>query len=112
MTSNVEAFSFSSSGSGYLQPNHAWYYYYIYQYAYIWNGQVVSESHIFSFSGALSGEENAELLGLSDNWLIYEGEKYFLAIPAISGEKIYIKIKDALDSPGETNWQPISEPVK
>src|SRR5580700_3935705 len=117
LTMHVEAdsFSFSESDSGHLKPNNEYYYFYIYQYSSTYNGEVRSESHSFSFSGALSGEEDAELLGLSDNWLIYEGKKYFIAVPACSGERIYIKNKASLDAPVSTkskSWQPISKPVK
>lgn len=110
-TTHVEAFSFSKSGSGHLKPE-GYYYFYIYQYVYInFKNEVCSESHTFSFHGALSDEEDAKLLGLSDDWLIYEGKKYLLAVPVKNGEKIYIQNKSVPGSPNGDTWIPISDPI-
>jgi hypothetical protein len=105
----ADSFSFSKSKSGNLDGQY--YYFYVYQYAYWQGDEVLSESHTFTFSGLLDGEEGAVLLGKADKWLIYEGKKIFFAIPLIWNEKIYIKKKKFLDCPsGKTNqWIPISD---
>lgn len=115
-SSYSEAFSFSASHSGSLNSE-GWYYYCVYQNVYLYNGQVMSETHSFTFSGALSDDSNPTLLGLNDNWLIYEGKKHYIAIPSVSGESIYVKRKNSMNIPSPNPcsgkiWQRISDPVK
>jgi hypothetical protein len=109
-----ESFTFSRSNSGCLNPG-GYYYYYVYQYVYHYNGKVLSESHSFTFSGALSDDDNPTLLGMNDSWMIYEGKKHYIAIPCVSGECIYVmdKTVSSFPSPGKGRaWQQISEPIK
>jgi len=107
----AESFSFSKSQSGFLDGKS--YYYNIYQYAY-WHGDEISESHSFFFSGILSDEEDATLLGKADKWLIYEGRNYFFAIPIQKDVKIYLKKKFVLDCPSGKykDWIAISDVIK
>ena len=109
-----ESFSFSNSKTGMLNPG-GYYYYYVYQYVYHYNGSVLSESHSFVFSGALSEDNHPKLQGLSGNWLIYEGTKHYIAIPCTSGECIYVLNKTAGVIPCPLrgkSWQKISDPIK
>lgn len=116
---NVEAgmLSVSKSGSGYL-PSGEYYYYYIYQFSYVSFDKLVSESHNFVFTGALEEEEKAVFRGIEDDWLIYEGKKYLLAIPHKKGEQIYIQKKKTFQDKQwtaireqEPKWIAISDPV-
>lgn len=100
----AESFSFNSSGSGFLPESNDYYYFYVSQFVNYENDEIIDESHYFSFHGILAGEEKAILLYKSENFLIYEGNKFYFSIPCVAGEKIYIHHRP-------TGWMPISESI-
>lgn len=111
LSSYATSFSFTASGSGHMNmPVRTYYSYHIYQYAYVDSYNTLSESHAFTFSGALAGEEYAYMIDIADDWIIYEGIKFYIAVPYRAGECIYVKRKNAMRSPrGTSEWIAISD---
>jgi hypothetical protein len=87
----------SKSSSGYVQLCNGcqseYYYLYANQHACIQDGQVVRESHSFSMSGALATSTPAKLHGVLNNWVVWETDSVFLAIPANGDREFYVKSK-------------------
>ena len=90
--------AFAASGSATTTCSATTPYGYVYAYAYQYasvypnNGQIGSESHSFSFSGELSGEEKASpVMGVRDSWIFYRGRKYDFLIPFQKGAGIFIR---------------------
>jgi hypothetical protein len=68
---------------------------------------VTSESHSFSFSGFLSGED-FELIGWDGEHMIYESENFKIAVPYNSGSSLYFKdLRRRVDGPSgrRSKWQ-------
>lgn len=116
-----ECVSFAKSGSGQLTPG-GYYSYSVFQSVFFRDGKVLSESHSFTFIGALFDDAKPSLLGINDKWMIYEGKNHYIAIPCVLGECIYVlnKISNTIPSPGQGTgtgqekkevWQKISSPI-
>jgi hypothetical protein len=87
----------SKSSSGYVQLctgcQSEYYYLYANQHACIHDGQVVRESHSFSMSGALATTTPPKLHGVLNNWVVWETDSVFLAIPSNGERDFYVKSK-------------------
>ncbi|MBL1073087.1 hypothetical protein JK358_01630 [Nocardia sp. 2] len=97
----ARADTFSSSRSGSCSGtvgSWGYFYAYTYQYAYIAGRTIESESHSFSFSGFLSGAENAELLkGEDRKWIIYRSGDFDIAVPYVSGAGLFVQDNRRVD---------------
>ena len=75
------------------------------QTAAVFNGEISSESHTLNLEGFLKQKKEPKLLGAAGDFIIYQGEKYVLAIPYNPTKKIHVKQVGALDSPDGGGWQ-------
>jgi hypothetical protein len=84
----------SNSGSCSGSRQFGYFHAYTYQYAYIFNREVISESHTFSFSGWLKRMEHAQMVGSSDRHIIYSSGKISLAVPFKRDAGLYVRTDD------------------
>jgi hypothetical protein len=106
-------FSFTDSNSGELEPGGS-YSYHVHQSVYYFGRKVLSESHSFTFTGALAEDSDPMFRGMIHTWLLYEGKKHYIAIPCVNGEYIYVMAKtgSARPLPGVGKaWKKISKAI-
>jgi hypothetical protein len=94
---DAECGTTSKSTSGYAQLcascSPEYFYLYANQHVCIEDGRVVRESHSFSLSGALATSTEPKLLGVLRNWIVWETENVFLAVPANGDQQFFAKHK-------------------
>ncbi|MEU2255892.1 hypothetical protein ABZ540_22245 [Nocardia xishanensis] len=80
------------------------------QTAVVQGGEVTSETHTLSFSGFLSGMENAPIVAGDDLHIIYRRGKIDLAVPYIDGANLYFRKNNAAGTPGRSGgWYRLCE---
>lgn len=84
------SYSLSGSCSGTTQ-GWGYFYAYTYQYVYINNNNIDSESHSLSFSGFLSGADDAQWSrGMDGKWVVYRSGDFDIAVPYIDGAGLFV----------------------
>ena len=71
------------------------------QYAYVDNGALKTETHTLVLKGALAQSGEPRIIGVSGKWVLYQGEKFKLAIPWNKAYPIYVQQTDVLNA----QWQ-------